>query len=185
MPGTVIETTRGCARLSPELISRRLASSVSSTDQARLWWNIKCCLVSHWQQRCHLETQEKSIRLSSVSQVLPVIRFERWVFAALNPNRFLVFLAGLFWSELEFSVFSFWTVTTCEHVFMTCGWGVRYRGMGIYKAWHPISTRLYLTHKHTHTPTHTHIHVSLFLFTFSLFQFGNFSGMSVYLSTDP
>lgn len=38
-------------------------------------------------------------------------------FTALNPNHFL---AGLFWSKLEFSVFSFGTVTTCEHVFMTC-----------------------------------------------------------------
>lgn len=78
VPGMVIETTRQFARLSSELVSRLFSSSVSRADQARLWWNRKCSLVSrwHWQQRCHMQTQEKSIRLWSVSQVLPVIRFE-------------------------------------------------------------------------------------------------------------
>lgn len=84
-------------------------------------------------------------------------------FCSFKSKSFSVF-GGLFWSQLEFSVFSFWTVTTCEHVFVTWGWSVRYHGMGIYKAWHPISTRLYLTHKHTQT----HIHnVSAHIFSFS------------------
>lgn len=86
------------------------------------------------------------------------------IWAALNPNHFCVFLVGLFW--LEFSVFSFWTATTCEHVFMTCEWSARYHCMRICKAWHSISTRLYLTHK----DTQTHTCVCLFLSTFFLFS---------------
>ncbi len=166
-----METTRGCARLSPELISRCLASSVRSTDQTRLWWNIKCCLVSHWQQRCHMHTQEKSIRLWSVSQVLPVIRFEHSVFVALNPNHFL-FMAGFVLVQVRVQCF---LILDCHNLWarvydmwMRCALS-RYKDL---QSLHPISTHIY--------QTQIQAHICLFHFTFSLFQFSNYSSMSVF-----
>ena len=198
VPVTVIETTRGCARLSPELISRRLASSVSGADQARLWWNMKCCLVSHWQRRCHMQTQEKSMRLSSVSQVPSVIRFEGWVLAALKSKIIFCFSTGFVLVWVGVKLFSH--IPLSQLVSM-CLWRVDgsrvITVMGSTKpgiqfphayTWDTHTHTHTQSHTHTVTHTHTHTHTHTFVYfclAFSFFQFSNLSGISAYLSTDP
>lgn len=113
-------------------------------------YKILPCLL-HWQQCCHIQTREKSIRLSSVSQVLPAHQT-----AELIPNDFL-FEGSLFWSDLD-AIFTH----TCEHIslFFRKKEFVRYHWVGIEKS-NPSSI-CFIHWRQTHRCRHTSVHFPSF-----------------------